>query len=61
MPEANGPREAIEVRDTGFGATHPAVPTSKLVSQPAPLVLPATVLVGGIAAQVHWAGCVGSN
>jgi uncharacterized protein (TIGR03437 family) len=55
------PGEIIEMYGTGFGTTNPAMPTSQLVSQPAPLVLPATVSVGGVNAQVQWAGLVSSG
>jgi uncharacterized protein (TIGR03437 family) len=55
------PGEIIEMYGTGFGATNPALPTSQLVSQPAPLVWPATVSVGGINAAVQWAGLVSSG
>jgi uncharacterized protein (TIGR03437 family) len=52
------PGEIIEMYGAGFGATNPAIPTSQLISQPAPVALPATVSIGGIAAQVQWAGLV---
>jgi uncharacterized protein (TIGR03437 family) len=52
------PGEIIAIYGTGFGATDPAMPTSQLVSQPAPLVVPATVSVGGVNAAVQWAGLV---
>ncbi len=52
------PGEVIEIFGTGFGPTNPAVPTSQLVSQPAPLNFPATVTIGGVNAQVQWAGLV---
>jgi uncharacterized protein (TIGR03437 family) len=55
------PSEIIEIYATSFGATNPALPTSQLVSQPAPLVLPATVSVGGVNAPVQWAGLVSSG
>jgi uncharacterized protein (TIGR03437 family) len=55
------PGEIIEMYGTGFGATNPALPTSQLVSQPARLVWPATVSVGGINAAVQWAGLVSSG
>jgi uncharacterized protein (TIGR03437 family) len=55
------PGEVIEVYGTGFGPTTLAVPTSQFVSQPAPLSLPATVAIGGVNAQVRWAGIVSSG
>jgi uncharacterized protein (TIGR03437 family) len=52
------PGEVIEIYGTGFGPTDPAVPTSQLFSQPAPLSLSATVSIRGVNAQVQWAGIV---
>jgi len=53
--------EVIEIYGTGFGPTTPAAPAAQLVSQPAPLVVPATVTIGGVNAQVQWAGIVSSG
>jgi uncharacterized protein (TIGR03437 family) len=55
------PGEVIEIYGTGFGPANPAAPTAQLVSQPAPLSLPATVTIGGVNAPVHWAGIVSSG
>jgi uncharacterized protein (TIGR03437 family) len=55
------PGEVIEIYGTGFGPTNPTSPTAQLVSQPAPLNLPATVTLGGVNAQVQWAGLVSSG
>jgi len=55
------PGEVIEIFGAGFGPTNPAAPTSQLISQPAPLSLPATVAIGGLNAQVLWAGIVSSG
>jgi uncharacterized protein (TIGR03437 family) len=55
------PGEVIEIYGTGFGPTNPASPTSKLVGQAASLSLPATVTIGGVNAQVQWAGLVSSG
>lgn len=55
------PGETIEMYGTGFGATNPTLPTSQLVSQPAPLIWPATVSIGGVTAAVQWAGLVSSG
>jgi uncharacterized protein (TIGR03437 family) len=55
------PGEVIEIYGTGFGTTDPAMPTSQLVSQPAPLPLPATVSIGGLNAAVQWVGLVSSG
>ena len=52
------PGEVIEVYGTGFGATTPATPTAQLVAQSAPLALPVTMSIGGVAADVQWAGLV---
>ena len=54
-------RELIEIYGTGFGPTNPSIPTAQLVSQPAPLTVPATVSVGGMNATVQWAGLVSSG
>jgi uncharacterized protein (TIGR03437 family) len=55
------PGELIEIYGTGFGPANPAAPTAQLVSQAAPLSLPATVTIGGVNAQVQWAGLVSSG
>ena len=55
------PGEFIELYGTGFGPTTPAVPTAQLVPQAAELTFPATVTVGGVTAQVSWAGLVSSG
>jgi uncharacterized protein (TIGR03437 family) len=55
-PAAAG--EVIELYGTGFGATTPVTSTSQLVSQSAPLALPASVSIGGVPATVQWAGIV---
>jgi uncharacterized protein (TIGR03437 family) len=55
------PSEVIEIYGTGFGPTNPTSPTAQLVSQPAPLNLPATVTIGGATAQVQWAGLVSTG
>jgi uncharacterized protein (TIGR03437 family) len=55
------PGEVIEMYGTGFGPTNPGSPTAQLVSQPAPLTLPATVIIGGVNAPVQWAGLVSSG
>jgi uncharacterized protein (TIGR03437 family) len=53
--------ETILLYGTGFGGTTPFLPTSQIVSQPAPLTLPANVYVGGVSANVQFAGLVGSG
>jgi uncharacterized protein (TIGR03437 family) len=55
------PGEVIEIYGTGFGATAPSIPTGPLVSQPAPTALPVTLTIGGVTAQVQWAGLVSSG
>jgi uncharacterized protein (TIGR03437 family) len=37
------------------------MPTAQLVAQPAPLSVPAQVTIGGVNAQVQWAGIVSSG
>jgi uncharacterized protein (TIGR03437 family) len=46
---------------TGFGSTTPATSTSQLVSQAAVTSLPASVSVGGLAAEVLLSGIVMSG
>ena len=41
---------------TGCGATNPPTPAGTLAQQTAPLALPSTVLIGGVSAQVPFAG-----
>jgi uncharacterized protein (TIGR03437 family) len=48
--------ETIQLFGTGFGATNPPTPAGQLVTTPAPLANPVTVKIGGIAAQVTYAG-----
>ncbi len=55
------PGEVIEIYGTGFGPTNPGLPTSQLISQPALLNVPATVMIGGVEAEVQWAGLVSSG
>jgi len=52
------PGEFIEIYGTGFGPTNPATPISQLVSQPAEVVLPAAVSIGGMTADVQSAGLI---
>jgi len=51
------PGESLMLFGTGFGPTNPAVATS-LNMQPAPLVLPFRVYVGGVEAQSVYGGLV---
>jgi uncharacterized protein (TIGR03437 family) len=55
------PGEVIEIYGTGFGPTNPVTATSQLVAQPAQLSVPAQVTIGGVNAQVQWAGIVSSG
>jgi uncharacterized protein (TIGR03437 family) len=55
------PGEVIEIYGTGFGATTPAMPSGQLISQPAPTVLAVTMAIGGVTAEVQWAGLVSSG
>jgi len=55
------PGETIVLFGTGFGDTNPPLPAGQLVTQPADLTLPVTVLVGGLAANVSYAGRTGSG
>ncbi|HVW11215.1 MAG TPA: carbohydrate binding domain-containing protein, partial [Bryobacteraceae bacterium] len=55
------PGETIEIYGTGFGATNPATPTADVVTQAVPLSRPAQVTIGGVNAQVQWAGIVSAG
>jgi uncharacterized protein (TIGR03118 family) len=48
--------EIIILYGTGFGATNPPVPKGQLITTAAPLATTPTVTIGGIAAQVQFAG-----
>jgi uncharacterized protein (TIGR03437 family) len=50
--------ELIVLFGTGFGGTNPSVPTSRLVSQGAPLAQPAEISIGGANAGVQFGGLV---
>jgi uncharacterized protein (TIGR03437 family) len=52
------PGEIISLFGTGFGATHPTSPSAELVSQPAALIAPVAIRVGGVAVQTSFAGLV---
>ena len=53
------PGETIIFYGTGFGPSNPAVPTGVLNSTSVPLANPVTAQVGGIDAQVSYAGLAG--
>ena len=50
------PGEIITLYATGFGATAPATPSGVVVSQPNPIARPVTVMIGGVDADVIYAG-----
>lgn len=53
------PGETILIYGTGFGPTHPALPSSQLIPTPAALANSVQVTIGGVAATVTYAGLVG--
>jgi uncharacterized protein (TIGR03118 family) len=50
--------EVITIYGNGFGATSPAQPDGSLVSAPLPLINAPVVMIGGVPAQVAYAGLV---
>ena len=52
------PGEIILLFGTGFGATEPASPSAELVSQPAELIAPSAIQIGGTVATTLFAGLV---
>jgi uncharacterized protein (TIGR03437 family) len=57
QPAAVG--EVIELYGTGLGATSPQIPVSQAAFPPAVLAAPVSVTIGGVAAEVKWAGLIG--
>jgi uncharacterized protein (TIGR03437 family) len=57
QPAAVG--EVIELYGTGFGPTSPPIPMSQAAFAPAILAAPVSAAIGGVAAQVQWAGLIG--
>ncbi len=55
------PGETIQIYGTGFGPTNPTLPTSQLVSTPTVLANTVQVTIGGVNAQVTYAGLVESG
>jgi uncharacterized protein (TIGR03437 family) len=55
------PGETIVLFGTGFGPTNPPLPASQVVTQAAVLANPITVRIGGLAADVAFAGLTGSG
>lgn len=53
------PGDVVELYANGLGATSPSVPPGTVFSGAAPLVGSATVTIGGVSAQVIWAGLSG--
>ena len=51
--------EVIELYGTGLGLTSPQIPVSQAAFPPAILTAPVSVTIGGVAAQVKWAGLIG--
>jgi uncharacterized protein (TIGR03437 family) len=51
----------LELFGTGFGATSPGVTPGVVFQGSAPLVTPATVTIGGVAAVVSYSGLVGTG
>jgi uncharacterized protein (TIGR03437 family) len=51
-----GPGETVDLFGTGFGDTAPAIPAGEVVLQPAPAANRVSVSIGGVEAQVQWAG-----
>ena len=55
------PGDVILLFGTGFGATTPPTPSGLLVPQPSPLAVPAVVRIGGLDAEVLFAGISASG
>jgi uncharacterized protein (TIGR03118 family) len=53
------PGETISLYGSGFGATNPAIPDGRLVTNALPLVTPPTITIGGTAVQPWFAGLSG--
>jgi uncharacterized protein (TIGR03437 family) len=53
--------DIIQLYGTGFGPTDPAVPAGMIVDPPARLTSPVTVRIGGLNADVKWAGLVSAG
>jgi uncharacterized protein (TIGR03118 family) len=55
------PGETIAIFATGFGPTNPAITNGAIVSAPQPVVTAPTVTIGGVSAQVVFAGLVSAG
>jgi uncharacterized protein (TIGR03437 family) len=53
------PGETIQIYGTGFGPANPAAPTGQLAATAAVLANPVQITIGGVAANVTYAGLVG--
>ncbi len=53
--------DVILLYGTGFGPTTPPTPSGQLVAQPTPLATPVVVRIGGLDAEVLFAGVTGSG
>lgn len=52
------PGEVIMLYGTGFGPTNPPTPTNQLVAHPAQAANPIMIFIGGVQAQISFAGIV---
>jgi uncharacterized protein (TIGR03437 family) len=52
------PGDIVQLYGTGFGSATPALPVGELVTTAAQLAEPPSVRIGGVAANVVWAGLV---
>ena len=50
------PGEIVILYGTGFGLTNPPLPTGRVITEPARLASPVQVRIGGLPADVLWAG-----
>jgi len=50
------PGEIVILYGTGFGPTNPPLPTGRVITEPARLANPVQVSIGGLQAEVLWAG-----
>ena len=55
------PGETIVLYGTGFGQTSPAIPNGQVIAAPLPLPALPTIVIDGIAADVAFAGAVGTG
>ena len=55
------PGGILSLYGTGFGPASPSTPAAELVTQPGVLTYNVTVWIGGIVADVKWAGLSGSG